>query len=156
MTTAFSWPTITSGSTLKAYVATSFSASITAANSTTSVTYAGMTGIVGCAYPGMYITGTGVTANTYITSINKTTGTITLNQALATAAGAVISGTPNVYVTEYAVLETNGTIGIFTAAPTTTAPYHIQLTTTPLNPNSIVGTLVETVFKLEKQLIELV
>lgn len=148
--------TITSGSTLKAYVATSFSASITAANSTTSVTYAGMTGIVGCAYPGMYITGTGVTANTYITSINKTTGTITLNQALATAAGAVISGTPNVYVTEYAVLETNGTIGIFTAAPTTTAPYHIQLTTTPLNPNSIVGTLVETVFKLEKQLIELV
>ena len=72
--------------------------------------------------------------------------------------GAVISGTPNVYVTEYSVLETNGTIGIFTAAPTTTAPYHIQLTTTPLTTTSnlALGTLVETVFKLEKQLIELV
>ena len=148
--------TITSGSTLKAYVATSFSASITAANSTSSVTYAGMTAIVGCAYPGMYITGTGVTAGTYITSINNTTGTITLNQALATSAGAVISGTPEVYISEYSVLETNGTIGIFTATATTTAPYYIQLTTTPLTTtvNISLGTLVETVFKMEKQLIE--
>lgn len=150
--------TITSGSTIKAFVPTAFSASITASNSTTSVTYAGMTAIIGTAYPGMYITGTGVTAGTYITSINNTTGTITLNQALATSAGAVISGTPNVYVTEYAVLETNGTIGVFTATASSTSPYNIQLTTTPLTSTTgiALGTLVETVFKLEKSLIELV
>jgi len=114
-----------------------------------------MTAIVGAVYPGMYISGTGVTAGTYVTSISS--GTITFNQALATSAGAVISGTPNVYLTEYAVLETNGTIGIFTAATASAAPYNITLTTTPLTTTTGIsmGTLSETVFKLEKEQIEI-
>ena len=150
--------TITSGTYLKAFLATSFSASITAANSTSTVLYSGMSNQVGAAYPGMYITGTGVTAGTYITSITNTSGTSTINfnQALGTSAGAVISGEPNLYTTEYAVLETNGTIGLFTARIVTAAPYNIKLVTTPLTTTTgiALGALDETVFKLEKRLIE--
>ena len=152
--------TISSGSILKAFLATAFSATIIATNTTTTMYYVELSGVLGAVYPGMIVTGTGAaTVGTYITSINNTTGTITFSQALTgSVAGFVITGTPNVYMTEYAALETNGTICTFTAQTTITAPYYIQLTTKPLTVTGSaiqLGTLLETVIRLEKSYIGL-
>ena len=61
-----------------------------------------------------------------------------------------------IYVTEYGVIETNGTITYFTADFNTIAPYNIQLKATPLTAtnNASLGTLIKTTVKLEKEMVE--
>ena len=145
--------TITSGTTLKAYLATSYSATIsTGLSATTSIPLTSLSSITGAVYPGLNIYVSGTPNTTYlVTAVSSTT--ITVSPAITAASGTLI-GTPNIYLTEYAVLETNGTIGVFTAAAATAAPYNITLTTTPLTTtvNGIaLGTLSETVFKIEKE-----
>jgi hypothetical protein len=77
-----------------------------------------------------------------------------------TTGAIAISGTPNIYITEYAVLETNGTIVTYTAAPNATAPYNIQLsanagtTVSSVAPNPALGAVQKTTIKIEKEMIE--
>ena len=151
--------TITTSS-LMAYIANpNFSITITAANNTSTFLFSGTSTMVGVLYPGMMIAGAGVAANTYVTAINTSTGQVTLSQVLATGAGVAITGTIGIYMTEYAILETNGTIAVYSPSINASSPYNIQMSATPLttvsNTALALGTLVKTIFRIEKQMIKL-
>ena len=151
--------TLAVGTVLKAYVANpTFTGTITGAVSNTNTTSGGFTTTTGVLYPGMYITGTGVPANTYITSVSGST--ITFNQNINTSALVSITGTINIYLTEYAALETNGTVITYSAGINAVSPYNIQLlgtagTTTAIASLSL-GTLQKTIVKMQKEMIEYV
>ena len=71
-----------------------------------------------------------------------------------------ITGTINIYLTEYAALETNGTVITYSAGINAVSPYNIQLlgtagTTTAIASLSL-GTLQKTIVKIEKEMIEYV
>lgn len=146
---------LSANTVLKAYVYNpSYSESITLTNNSATFTVP-TTPAAGVLYPGIYVTGTGIPANTYITQIVGTTATMS-NNFTGTTGAVTVSGTPNIYVTEYAVLETNGTITYFTADFNTVAPYNIQLKAAPLTTTTraSLGVLINTSVKMEKEMVE--
>jgi hypothetical protein len=152
--------TLALNTVMQAYVANpTYAASPSLTNGSATFTVSTPTNAGSVLYPGMYITGAGVPANTYITGISGSTATMSANFTGTTGAIA-ISGTPNIYITEYAVLETNGTIVTYTAAPNATAPYNIQLsanagtTVSSVAPNPALGAVQKTTIKIEKEMIE--
>jgi hypothetical protein len=152
--------TISATAILKAYVVNpNFSITINAATgSSLTISIAAGTGQAGVAYPGMQLTGAGILPGTYITAVS-TAGVLTLNQLANVTVNTLISGSVGIYMTEYAVIETNGTIATYSASVNSISPFNIQLMATPstsvANPALVLGTLAKTIFRLEKEMIEL-
>ena len=73
-----------------------------------------------------------------------------------TTGAVTVTSTPNIYLTEYGVIESNGTASTFAADFNTIAPYNIQLKATPVKTTTYasLGTLIKTTIKLEKEMIE--
>ena len=145
--------TISAGSVLKGYLngafVTTTSTQSVAANTSINLSIFTFTSSTNGIYPGMSISGNGVTAGTYVTEV--TTTTFKLNQSIANNTSWL--GTPNLFITEYGVLETAGTVAVYNATINTSSPYNIQLTATATYAS--VGTAVKTIYKLEKELLEL-
>ena len=115
-------------------------------------------------YPGMGVsvtsdTSTGAFApNTFVTEIDSLTTFKVSSAPTVPLSGATITGSPNIYITEYATLETNGTVAAFSADTTSTNVRLIvspQGNTTITNSKLLIGTVTKTVIKAERQLIEL-
>lgn len=112
-------------------------------------------------YPGMSVevtTGTGAfAAGTFVTSITSATEFTVNQQPLTPLNNATITGKPNIYITEYAVLEPNGTAVEFSAVTNSTnvtvvASPQSGTTFKTVNP----GTISKTIIKAERQLISLI
>jgi hypothetical protein len=115
-------------------------------------------------YPGMGVvvtsdSSTGVfESNTFVTEIISSTSFRVSSVPTIPLSSAIITGTPNIYITEYATLETNGTVAAFSADTTATNVRLIvspQGNTTITNSKLPIGTVRKTVIKAERQLIEL-
>ena len=148
--------TITTGTVLKAYVTNPiFSGTI----STTAAAITAVTTTTGVLYPGMQFVYSTVTYTVTSISTNGTTVTGTLSASPGNLASVSITGKVNIWMTEYAVLETNGTVSTITADINASSPYNIRLYASPLTSNTVngigIGTLRKTIFKIEKELIEL-
>lgn len=150
--------TITATSIIEAYMAGSFvdtsaSQTVTAGTSINLSIFGTFTSSTNGIYPGMAIAGSGIPAGTYVTEVTATTFKLSQNITSVTS----WTGTPNIWITEYGVLETNGTIATYSAAVNSSSPYNIQLTATPQSTGTTgiaLGTLVKTLFKIEKEFIE--
>lgn len=157
--TVSSTPSVSlSSATIKAYLSGNYVSNTTASSSGTTITVNSTSKL----YPGMSVvvtSGTGsFAANTYVTSITNST-TFVVNQAPSVAlSSAEVTGSPNVYITEYAVVETNGTVCLLTATVDTT---NVILTASPqdwtagIGTTIDIGTVANTLFKGERQLLEL-
>jgi len=130
-----SWTSVS----LKAVLLGNYVSAAGATNSGTTITvtstaklYTGMSVVVSAgigAFP----------SNTYVSSItNSTTFVINNTPSTNLSTGAVITGNPNIYVNEYAINESNGSIGYMSA--TTGTPYIIPTTYILDNTNYIIGT----------------
>jgi hypothetical protein len=148
--------TITSGTVLKAYVANpNFSGNI----STTGASITAVTTTTGVLYPGIQFVYSTVTYTVTAISTNGSTVTGTLSASPGNLVSVAITGKVNIWMTEYAVLETNGTVATITADINASSPYNIRLYASPSTTVSAggisIGTLQKTIFKMEKELIEL-
>ena len=153
-------PTVAlSNATIKAYLSGNYESDIGATNSGATITVDSTAKL----YPGMSISvtsGSGAfEANAYVQSItNGTTFVASAAPVVNLSGGAVITGAPNVYITEYAVVETNGTACVLSASATST---NVTLIASPqswiasVGTTINIGTVVRTIFKGERQLIEL-
>lgn len=147
-----------SSAAIKAYLVGNYVSASTASSSGTTITV----GTTAKLYPGMSISVTGGTgafpSNTYVASITNGTTFVSSQAPSTPLSSAEITGAPNVYVTEYAVVETNGTACVLTATVDTT---NVILTASPQNWSAGIGTTINigtvanTLFKGERQLIEL-
>jgi hypothetical protein len=148
--------TISTASVLEGYLngvfaATSAAQSVTAGTNINLSIFGTLSSTTNGIYPGMAITSVGgIPANTYVTEVTATT--FKLSQSTSSVTSWV--GMPNLFMTEYGVLETAGTITVFSAAINTIAPYNIQLTGTA-SYSAAVGTAVKTLYRMEKELLEL-
>jgi len=145
--------------TIKAYLSGNYVSAAGATNNGATITV----GDTAKLYPGMSISVTSgdgsFPANTYVQSItDDTTFVASAAPSVALSNSAVITGVPNVYITEYAVVETNGTACLLTADVTTTnvvLKASPQTWTAGLGTTINIGTIARTIFKGERQLIEL-
>ena len=114
-------------------------------------------------YPGMAIEVTGgsgtLALDSFVISIDSPTQ-FTLNAAplvaLSIAGGSELTGSPNIYITDYGDLETNGTVITYTADVTST---NVRLIVSPQDNTTFTkfdpGIIIKTIIKAERQLIEL-
>ena len=146
-----------SAASITAVLSGTYTSLIGATNSGTTVTVTNTSKL----YPGMAVSVTSGTGtffnNTYVVSItNSTTFVISHAPTINLSNGAVITGYPNVYITEYAAIETNGTLATINADVNST---NVILTASPNTASTCkvfgIGNINKTLFKLKKQLIEL-
>lgn len=148
-----------SGATIKGVLVGSYVSAAAATSSGTTVTVNSTAKL----YPGMGVAvtaGTGEFApDTYVTSITGTT-TFVVNTAplIPLSGGAtIVTGTPNIFITEYAALESNSTASNISAIANGST---VQLTATPLSSSNYllfdIGTISKTIFRGERALIEII
>lgn len=148
-----------SDSTINAVLSGNYVSAVGATSSGTTISVSNTSKL----YPGMGVTvtsGVGLfQPNTYVVSIlNATTFTVNNIPSVALNLGDanVITGVPNVYLTEYAVIETNGTISLLNADTSTT---NVTVTATPQDNDTCrtinIGTIVKTTYTIKGEFIEI-
>ena len=134
--------------TLKAYMADSFKGTMLSVGNTPIIPYNKITYISGAIYPGMMLIINGISHAV----VSVTPAGITLDKVPPTNPSGFITGNPNIYITEYAAVETDGQAVTYTAEPTDVIQAGIQLMGTA-NDNVIgSGLIYKTIYSIEKEL----
>ena len=151
-------PTVAlSGASIKAVISGKYVSAAGATNSGATITVGSTSGM----YPGMSLSvtaGTGSFATgVYVSSITNST-TFVASQApiVALSASAVVTGSPNTYMTTYGMMESNGVVGLFDTALTST---NVQLIMSPKDRSNFtvfdIGVISKTIVNMTRQLMNI-
>ena len=148
-------PTVAlSGASIKATISGKYVSAAGATNVGATITVGSTSGM----YPGMLLSVTAGTGSfdvgTYVASItNSTTFVASQAPSIALSGGAVVTGSPNVYMTTYGMMESNGVIGLFDTSLSNT---NVQLVMSPNDHSNFVvfdiGIVSKTIVTMTRQL----
>lgn len=105
----------------------------------------------GVVYPGMVMTFVPPQAPATILVTSVTSLGFTLSNTITGVTR--MTGNPQVFSTEYGVVETNGTVAIYNADVNASSPYEILISATAVTTSGT--TLVQNLYRIEKELIEI-